>query len=172
VKRRLSDFFALCTARRNRYPRCVIPILPDKAILQGELLSDKTLLEKRTQDLEVFAKEVLPARSTSTLVGMDQTVLVIWHSGVVLEFSLDMSRATSDHGAFMKDVKGCTAEYRAHSHGELQSAPGCTWFCSQFRLDTVPQFFSAQTFILYAVHATAGRHLERDALCYVWFRLG
>lgn len=57
VKRRFSDFDALYTALRNRYPGYFIPILPDKTILQGKLLSDKSFLEKRTQDLELFVNE-------------------------------------------------------------------------------------------------------------------
>jgi hypothetical protein len=57
VKRRFSDFDALYIALRNRYPGYFIPILPDKTILQGKLLSDKAFLEKRTHDLELFANE-------------------------------------------------------------------------------------------------------------------
>ena len=57
VKRRFSDFDALYTTLRNRYPGYFTPILPDKTILQGKLLSDKSFLEKRTQDLELFANE-------------------------------------------------------------------------------------------------------------------
>lgn len=57
VLRRFSDFDALYHVLRNKYTGYFIPPVPDKDLVQGKLRSDKSFLDKRTQDLEVFINE-------------------------------------------------------------------------------------------------------------------
>lgn len=57
VRRRFSDFDALYHVLRNKYTGYFIPPVPDKDLVQGKIRSDKSFLDKRTQDLEVFINE-------------------------------------------------------------------------------------------------------------------